>query len=142
MGRFSRNPSAVFFYAHRIVSVFYGAFTYADAAIRFHDSLTSARCPGSPDRHCSNVRFPGAPEGDDEMPAGSSSLPDDLRALGYDVVVAGDGDWVLPHQIVQRFVRRADGELEPMTEGSAMPSAETRTHVGIVRIERWASSIP
>ena len=65
-----------------------------------------------------------------------SSLPDDLRALGYDVIAAGDGERVLPHQIVQRFVRRADGELEPLTAGSTRPVAETRT--GIVRVRKFA----
>jgi hypothetical protein len=50
-----------------------------------------------------------------------SALPDDLRGLGYDVITAGDGERVLPHQIIERFSRRADGELEPFTEGSSKP---------------------
>jgi hypothetical protein len=54
-----------------------------------------------------------------------SALPDDLRGLGYDVITAGDGERVLPHEIIQRFVRRADGELEPLTAESTKPIAET-----------------
>jgi hypothetical protein len=43
-------------------------------------------------------------------------------------IAAGDREKNLPHQIVERFVRRADGELEPLTERSAKPIAEVRTH--------------
>jgi hypothetical protein len=71
-----------------------------------------------------------------------SNLPNDLRALGYDVIAVGDGERVLAHQIVERFTRRADGELEPLTEGSAKPLAETRTHAGIVRVKRLAFEMP
>jgi hypothetical protein len=71
-----------------------------------------------------------------------STLPNDLRALGYDVIAAGDGERVLPHQIVERFVRRTDGELEPLTEGSTKTIAETRTHAGIVRVKRFGFNMP
>jgi hypothetical protein len=71
-----------------------------------------------------------------------STLPADLRALGYDVTATGDGERILPHQIVERFTRRADGELEPLTEGSTKPVAQTRTHAGIVRVERYAFDMP
>ena len=60
-----------------------------------------------------------------------STLPNDLRGLGYDVIAAGDGERILPHQIVERFVRRAGGELEPLTAESTKPITETRTHAGI-----------
>jgi hypothetical protein len=43
----------------------------------------------------------------------------------------GDGARILPHQIVERFVRRADGELEPLTEEITGPIASTVTHAGI-----------
>jgi hypothetical protein len=65
------------------------------------------------------------------------ALPDDLRALGYDVREVGDGERILAHRIIERFVRRADGELEPLTEGSTKPVAEVRTHAGIVRVKRY-----
>jgi len=65
-----------------------------------------------------------------------SSLPSDLRAAGHDVREAGEGERILPLAIVQRSVRRADGELEPATVGSTRPVAETRTHAGIARVLR------
>jgi hypothetical protein len=61
---------------------------------------------------------------------------------GHDVREIGDGERILPHQIVQRFVRRADGKLEPVTEGSTKPIAETRTHAGIVKVKRYGFDIP
>jgi hypothetical protein len=54
----------------------------------------------------------------------------------------GDGERILPHQIVQGFVRRADGELEPLTAESTKPTAETRTHAGIVRVKRYGFDMP
>jgi hypothetical protein len=71
-----------------------------------------------------------------------SRLPGDLRALGYDVREIGDGERILPHRIVERFVRRADGELEPVTEGSTKPTAEARTHAGITKVKRYSFDIP
>ena len=71
-----------------------------------------------------------------------SSVPDDLRALGYDVREDGETERILPHQIVERFTRRADGELEPVTSGSTKAIAETRTHAGIVRVKRYAFDMP
>lgn len=71
-----------------------------------------------------------------------SRVPDDLRALGHDVREIGEGERILAHRIVERFTRRADGELEPVTEGSTGPIAETRTHAGIVKVRRYAFVIP
>jgi hypothetical protein len=51
----------------------------------------------------------------------NSALQDDLRALGHDVREMGDGERILAHRIVERFTRRADGELEPLTAGSTQP---------------------
>jgi hypothetical protein len=70
-----------------------------------------------------------------------SRLPDELRAAGYDAIAAGITERILPHQIVQRFVRRVDGELEPLTEESTKPIAETRTHAGIVSVRRWTFTL-
>jgi hypothetical protein len=67
-----------------------------------------------------------------------SSLPGDLRVLGYGLRRIGEGERILQHQIVERFVRRADGELEPLTEGSTKPGAETRTYARIVKVERFS----
>jgi len=66
-----------------------------------------------------------------------SALPDDLRGLGYDVCEIGEGERILAHRIIEQFVRRADGELYPLTEGSTAPIAETRTHAGIARVKRY-----
>jgi hypothetical protein len=71
-----------------------------------------------------------------------AALPDDLRGLGYDVREVGDGERILAHRIVERFVRRSDGELEPLTAESSKPIAETRTHAGIVKVKRYAFDIP
>ena len=65
--------------------------------------------------------------------AADSSLPDDLRALGYEVREDGDGERILQHAIVELFTRRADGELEP---------AETGTHAGICTVKRFAFDMP
>ena len=67
----------------------------------------------------------------------ASRVPDELRRLGYDVTETGEeGERILPTAIIERFVRRADGELEPLTEGSTRPIAETRTHAGIAKVKR------
>ena len=65
-----------------------------------------------------------------------------ISAVGYDVREIGDGERILAHRIVERFVRRADGELEPVTEGSTKPIAETRTHAGIVKVRRYGFDMP
>ena len=48
---------------------------------------------------------------------------------------------ILPYQIVEQFVRRADLELEPLSEGSTKPVAETRTHAGIVKVRRYGLDV-
>ena len=70
------------------------------------------------------------------------SLPNNHRGLGYDVREIGDGERILPHRIVERFTRRADGELEPLTAESTKPIAETRTHAGIVKVRRYGFDMP
>jgi hypothetical protein len=69
-----------------------------------------------------------------------STLPDDLRGLGHQVREIGDGERT--GAIVERFARRADGELEPLVEGSSTkPIAETRTHAGMCKVRRFGFSI-
>ena len=72
-----------------------------------------------------------------------SSLAAELEAAGYDVMPADpcEGQRILPNAIVEQFTSRADGELEPLTEGSTRPVAETRRHAGIVRVSRFTLSI-
>jgi hypothetical protein len=39
--------------------------------------------------------------------------------------------------MVQRFTLRADGEFEPLVEGSTKPIASTVTHAGIVSVKKY-----
>jgi hypothetical protein len=92
-------------------------------------------------RHGWLTSIPGDPEVTMECLPGSS-LPDDLRGLGHQVREAGDGERILPAAIVERFTRRTDGELEPLTVGSTKPVAETRTHAGIIKVKRYSFDMP
>jgi hypothetical protein len=71
-----------------------------------------------------------------------STLPDELRKAGYDVTEVGEGERILPTAIVEKFVARADGEFEPLTEGSTRPIASTVTHAGICKVKRYALCMP
>ena len=42
------------------------------------------------------------------------TLPDELRAQGYDLVATSDGERIVPTAIIERFGIGADGSLEPM----------------------------
>jgi hypothetical protein len=66
-----------------------------------------------------------------------SSVPDQLRSLGYDPVDEGDGERILATGITERFVRGAAGELEPLVEGSTRPVAEVRHHAGICKVRKF-----
>jgi hypothetical protein len=69
-------------------------------------------------------------------------LPAELTAPGYDLHEIEGGERILPGAIVERFVRRADGVLEPATSESTAPIAETRTHIGICKAKRYAFDMP
>jgi hypothetical protein len=58
------------------------------------------------------------------------------------VTEIGEGERILPTAIVERFVCRADGALEALTEGSTRPIASTVAHAGIVRILKYSFSMP
>ncbi len=49
------------------------------------------------------------------------------------------GSGILAGSIVERFARKANGELMPWQEGQ--PVAETWTHAGIVKVDRYSFSI-
>ena len=62
-----------------------------------------------------------------------SPLPDQLRALGYHVEPQGNGQRMLPAAIVERFDKQ--GAL--ITEGSTLPVSSTRTHAGLVVVNKY-----
>ena len=66
-----------------------------------------------------------------------SSLPDELRAQGYDLVATGNGERIVATAIMERFCTGADGELEPLTSGSTRAVAQVVTHAGIVKVKRY-----
>ena len=72
----------------------------------------------------------------------STILPDDLRGLGYHVQENVGTERILPAAVVERFARGSSGELEPITAESTRPIAETRTHAGIVAVNRHAFEMP
>jgi hypothetical protein len=47
-------------------------------------------------------------------------------------------DAITPNAIVEKFVTRANGGLELLTEGSTRPIASTVTHTGIYKVKRYA----
>jgi hypothetical protein len=53
-----------------------------------------------------------------------------------------DRERILPAAIVEQFTLAADGEFEPLIEGSTKPVAQTRRHAGIVKVRRFAFEIP
>jgi hypothetical protein len=66
---------------------------------------------------------------------------DELRAqLGYDVRELGDGERILAAAIIEQFTLTADGEFEPLTEGSTKPIAQTRRHAGI-KVKQYGLSM-
>ena len=73
------------------------------------------------------VSIPGEREVRFEVLPGSP-LPNTLRATGYDVQPDGFGERILPHSVVEWFVRRADGELELLTEGVNQTACVTGVH--------------
>jgi hypothetical protein len=92
-------------------------------------------------RHGWITSIPGDTEVTMECLPGST-LPDDLRGLGHQVHEAGEGERILAAAIVERFTRRAGGELEPLVEGATEPIAETRRHAGIAKVIRYTFGMP
>ena len=71
-----------------------------------------------------------------------SPLPADLGELGYEIRKIGEGQRILVGAIVENFTHGPDGELQLLTEGSTLPVAETRTHAGIVGVQRYGFEMP
>ena len=70
-----------------------------------------------------------------------STLPDDLRQLGYDAINTGDGERILAHAIGQRLMLTSSGAFEEVTEDSTKAVALVRTHAGIARVLRYSLSL-
>jgi hypothetical protein len=66
-----------------------------------------------------------------------SALPDQLKRLGYDLRETGVGERILATAIVEKFTTRADGEFEPLVQGSTKPIARAVTHAGICKVNRY-----
>jgi hypothetical protein len=67
----------------------------------------------------------------------NSTLPAAVaEQFGYPVAEIGETERILPVANVERFTRRADGELEPLVEGSTRPVALSVTHAGICKVKR------
>jgi len=64
-------------------------------------------------------------------------LPDELRAAGYDLREAGQGERIIAGTIVEKLTSTSCSVLEITTEGSTKPLAEVRRHAGIVRTRRY-----
>jgi hypothetical protein len=54
-------------------------------------------------------------------------MPDELRQLGYDGIITGEGQRILPHAIEQKLTLTSSGACEVLTEGSTKPVAQIRT---------------
>jgi hypothetical protein len=65
-----------------------------------------------------------------------STLPEDLRVLGYDVTETDETERLLPAGITEKLVAGPAGALEPLTTGSTRPVALTTTHAGIRQARR------
>jgi len=61
-----------------------------------------------------------------------STLPDELRGLGYNITEVGKGERILPTAITERLVAGPDGALAPITEGSTQAATMVVHQAGIV----------
>jgi hypothetical protein len=71
-----------------------------------------------------------------------SNLPQELHDMGYSVIRVGQSQRILPHAIVGKFTTRADGELEPLAEGSRKAVSTRITHAGIVQVNQFELRAP
>jgi len=104
----------------------------ADRKRRFNDLSEFVRS-----RHGWLTSVPGEVEVTMQVLPGST-LPEELRGLGYDVTEDGETERILAGAITEQFCMGADGQLEPLISGSTRPVAQTVTHAGIVKVMRFA----
>jgi hypothetical protein len=87
------------------------------------------------------VSVPGAHELRLDALVGST-IPNDLRALGYIVEKIGMSERILPHAVAQRFETSSSGALIPATEGSTKPVTVTVTKSGIAAVKQYDLRMP
>jgi hypothetical protein len=68
-------------------------------------------------------------------------LPAELRAAGYDLRPAGEGERILPAAITQALALTSSGAYEPLTEGSTKPIAHTVRYAGICKVLRYTFTV-
>jgi hypothetical protein len=71
-----------------------------------------------------------------------STVPDELRKLGYTVEPDGEGERILPHAITTQVVSGVDGVLTPLTEGSSGRPVISIMHAGICRVLKFTFTLP
>src|SRR5205823_13319255 len=64
-------------------------------------------------------------------------LPDELKGRGSGITAIGQGERIPPSAIVQRVIRNAAGDFEPMAASSTLPVALPYRAAGISKIERY-----
>jgi hypothetical protein len=69
-----------------------------------------------------------------------STLPDELRDLGFDLQDAGEGERILPAGIEQRLMQNPDGTLGPATAGSTRSVVVIR-HAVTCWVKRYTFNI-
>jgi hypothetical protein len=71
-----------------------------------------------------------------------STLPRDLRAIGYEVTEIGQTQRILPHAVTQKFETSSSGALVPVTEHSTRPVSVQVTNAGIATVEQFDLTTP
>jgi hypothetical protein len=85
------------------------------------------------------VSVPGAETGMVEM-LPDSSLAGEMRAAGYDLEPAGEGERIIAGSIIERLELSSSGAFVAATEGSTRP-VYMRSHNGICRTRRYSFSL-
>jgi hypothetical protein len=67
-----------------------------------------------------------------------SAVPAEMTKAGCTLDQLPPGERILHSAIVEKFARRADGELIPLTPGSTERVAQAVSHAGIVKSRRFS----
>ena len=68
-------------------------------------------------------------------------VPAETTRAGCKLQELPPGERILHSAIVEKFARRTDGELEPLTPGSTERVAQTVTYAGIVKTRRFSFAL-